>query len=130
MTTEPGTLNGAGLSAFVSKINALVGVIAASGMLMAVIEIGTPGDRGVGCSYGAALPWCVATDTSADRDHALLKFVEDRIAKAQGALDTAQKEGETAVPALEQEIAGLEAERATLSRAIGAASDRPGLQDR
>lgn len=125
MTTEPGTLNGAGLSAFTSKINALVGVIAASGMLMAAIEIDTPRDRGIGCTYSTALPWCVMADTPADRDRALLKFLEDRIVKARGALETARNEDEAFIAVREQEIAGLEAERATLSRAIEAPGDRP-----
>lgn len=124
MTTEPGTLNGAGLSAFISKINALAGIIAASGMLMAVIEIGSAHDRGIGCNYSMALPWCVMTDTPADRDRALLKFLEDRIAKAQGALEKAQNEDETFISVLEQEIVGLQAERATLRRAIEAAGVR------
>jgi hypothetical protein len=130
MTTEPGTLNGAGLSVFISKINALAGVIVVSGVLMAAIEIGAAQDREIGCNYSTALPWCMTTDTPADRDRALLKFLEDRIVRARGALDKAQNEDETFIAALELEIAGLEAERATLGRAIEAAKGRPGRDRR
>jgi hypothetical protein len=124
MTTETGTLSGAGLFALVGKINSLAGVIAVSGAVMAAIEITAPSDRGFACSFAAGLPWCALDETSAERDRALLAVLADEIMRAQTALDEAIKTQPNSAPALQHQVAGLEAERATLTRAIDAASAR------